>query len=303
LDISLRVSLKKYEAYSIIIWIYLGIFFVIFAFWWHINNCIRYLKSLDYEVDEKSKRKKIKFQGSTTYPCFWLPCKSAHRLPIESIYKILITSIHFSIEIITGYGSLPRPHLGDENAHHTAMLFGFFLGSWTEILVHYKVPLPKRINQIMGFLAFAIEALMMVFHLHARSMIDSHIHQLLALTITCSMIGAIGECFDPNNFWFIVARSFFALTQGTWFLQAAFVLWPKTTNPYFLWDPDSHRSVSLLTMSYAYHLAGNAFILIILYLIIYRFVSSSMKTNYNEIEDDEIIDEYKLIINTNDEDV
>jgi hypothetical protein len=143
---------------------------------------------------------------------------------------------------------------------------------------------------------------MMVFHLHARSMIDAHIHQLLGLTMVCSMIGAIGECFDPNNFWFIVARSFFALMQGTWFLQAAFVIWPRTTNPYFVWDPDSHRSVSLLTMSYAYHLAGNAFILVVLYLIVYMFVSSSIKIDLNQAEDTEPIDEYKLIINVNDED-
>ncbi|CAF3699435.1 unnamed protein product [Rotaria sordida] len=279
-----------------------GIFFIIFAFWWHIHNCARYIRSLAHERDEKIKREKYKFQGSTTYPCYCLPGKIFHRLPIESIVKILITSIHFSIEIITGYNSQPRPHLGDENAHHTAMLFGFFLGSWIEILVHYKVPLPKRINQVMGFLAFAIEGLMMVFHLHARTMIDAHIHQLLGLTIVCSMIGAIGESFDPNNFWFIVARSFFALTQGTWFLQASFVIWPKTTNPYFIWDLDSHRSVSILTMSYAYHLAGNAFLLIVVYLLIHMFVSSTIKLNHNQIENDESIDGYKLIVNGNDED-
>jgi len=226
-----------------------------------------------------------------------------HRLPIESILKILITLIHFSIEVHNGYNRLPRPHLGENNAHHMAMLFGFFLGSWIEILVHYKVPLPKRITQVMGVLAFAIEGIMMIFHLHPRTLIEVHIHQLLGLTIICSMIGAIGESFDPNNFWFIVGRSFFALTQGTWFIQAAYVLWPQTTNPYFLWDPESHRSVSLLTMSYVYHLAGNAFLLIILYLIIYKIDSFSMKINYNQIEDDEIVDEYKLIINTNDEEI
>ncbi len=272
-----------------------------FAFWWHINNCIRYLRSLANETDEKTKHIEIKFQGSTTYPCFCLPAKGGRRLPIESILKILITSIHFSIEIYAGYQSEPTVHFVEQNVHHTAMLFGFLLGSWVEILVHYKVPLPTRITQVMGVLAFAMEAVMMIFHLHARSMIDAHIHQLLALTITCSMIGAIGECFDPNNFWFIFIRSFFALTQGTWFLQAAYVIWPQTTNPYFVWDPDSHRSVSLLTMSYVYHLAGNAFLLIITYLLVYMFVSSSRKRNYNQADDEEI-GEYKLISNMNDED-
>lgn len=249
----------------------LGVFFIVFALWWHVQNTRRALRS------------KEKFRGSTTYPCpifvHW---------PVESVLKILITSIHFTIELITGYNRLPRPHLGEENAHHTAMLFGFFLGAWVEILVHYRVPLPERLTQVMGFLAFAIEGLMMVFHLHARTLIDAHIHQLLALTIVCSMVGALAECSNPNQFWFIVARSFFALTQGTWFLQAAFVIWPLTSNPYFVWDPQSHRSISLLTMSYAYHLAGNAFVLIIVYLFVFYFDETKRR---NEAS----IAEYKLI--------
>ena len=221
----------------------------------------------------KTKQQQIKFRGSTTYLCGCWPSKTLRQAPIESILKILITSIHFSIELITGYYRQPKPHIGEENSHHTAMLFGFFLGSWIEILVHYKIPLPKRITHVMGFLAFAIEGLMMVFHLHARNMIDAHIHQLLGLTVVCSAISALGECFDPNNFWLIVSRSFFALTQGTWFIQAAYVIWPKTSNPLFLWDLESHRSISLLTMSYAYHLAGNAFILVIIYLLVHMSIS------------------------------
>ncbi|CAF3608428.1 unnamed protein product [Rotaria socialis] len=181
------------------------------------------------------------------------------------------------------------------------MLFGFFLGAWIEILVHYRFALPKRITQFMGFLAFSMEGLMMVFHLHARSMVDAHMHQLLALTIVCSMIGALCECFDPNNFWFIVGRSFFALTQGTWFIQAAYVIWPATTNPLFVWDPESHRSVSLLTMSYAYHLAGNAFILIIVYLLVHMRIKPRIESDTVEVHDDETFSGYKLILNTHDE--
>jgi hypothetical protein len=154
----------------------------------------------------------------------------------------------------------------------------------------------------MGFLAFAIEGLMMVFHLHARSMIDAHIHQLLGLTIVCSMIGALGECYNPNNFWFIVGRSFFALTQGTWFVQAAYVIWPQTSNPLFIWEPESHRSISLLTMSYAYHLAGNAFILILVYLTVYGLISPHIKLTPDELDEEDNGSDYKLILNSNDED-
>lgn len=282
---------------------HLGVFFVCFAFWWHINNCIRYLKSFAYVINGSAKeQQRRKFQGSTTYPCTCLPGKTLRQLPLESLLKIIITSIHFSIELITGYCTQPHVHIEDENAHHTAMLFGFFLGAWIEILVHYKLPLPSRLPQVMGFLAFAIEAMMMVFHLHARTMIDAHIHQLLGLTIVCSMISTLGECWNPNHFWFIVARSFFALTQGTWFIQAAYVIWPQTNNPFFVWDPDSHRSITLLTMSYAYHLAGNAFLLIVVYFLVYLILSSRMKINLDPNDDEEMNSDYKLILNLNDED-
>ncbi|CAF0927367.1 unnamed protein product [Adineta ricciae] len=232
-----------------------------------------------------------------------LPSKTLRGAPIESILKILITSIHFSIELITGYDTNPTPHIGDENAHHTAMLFGFFLGAWIEILVHFKVPFPKGTTQVMGFLAFTIEGLMMVFHLHARNMVDAHIHQLLGITIVCSMIGALGECYNPNSFWLIVSRSYFTLIQATWLIQAAYVLWPKTTNPLFLWDPESHRSVSLLTMSFAYHLSGDAFILIMIYLFVYKFFSANVRINNDDQGDnEELAAGYKLILNLNEED-
>ena len=278
----------------------LGVFFILFALWWHVNNCIHYLRSLVSET-ERPLPSPMKFRGSTTYSCRCLPSAAQRRAPVESSLKVLITSIHFTIELATGYNSQPTPHIGDENAHHTAMLFGFFLGAWVEILAHLKVPLPKRTTQVMGFLAFAIEALMMVFHLHARTTIDAHTHQLLGLTIVCSVIGALAECCNPHSFWLIVARSYFALTQGTWFIQAAYVLWPKTSNPLFLWDPESHRSVSLLTMSYAYHLAGNAFVLVLIYLLIYLVLSPRVKLNADDIEDDEAVSDYKLILDVNDE--
>jgi hypothetical protein len=113
------------------------------------------------------------------------------------------------------------------------------------------------------------------------------------------MIVPIGECFLPNNFSFILARSFFMVTQGTWFIQFSFVLWPLSANPYFTWDQNSHESVLYTTMWFGYHLAGNVIILFILYLIIHKFVSRSIKLNPNQVER---MDGYKLIINENDED-
>ncbi|CAF3722750.1 unnamed protein product [Rotaria sp. Silwood1] len=93
---------------------------------------------------------------------------------------------------------------------------------------------------------------------------------------------------------------FFALTQGTWFIQTGYVLYPQTTNPAFIWE-DTHESVSLLTMSYAYHLAGNTMLLIVLYLLVYLLISRTSKLNHNQVQVDESLNGYKLISNGNDE--
>ncbi len=152
--------------------------------------------------------------------------KVCRHWPIESIAKIIIASTDITLKIYTGYEGLPKPHVEPLRSMHIPMLLRFSLAGWIEILVHYKIVYPKRITQIMGALAFTMETLTMVFHTHERDLLEAHIHRLLAITMTCSMIVAIGECFLPNNFSFILARSFFMVTQGTWFIQSSFVLWP-----------------------------------------------------------------------------
>jgi len=278
--------------------IYSGLIFIIFVFWWHLNNCIRYVRSLTSENDEKAKWKKNKFEVSTSYPCFCLPFKVCRHWPIESIAKIIVTFIDMALKAHGGYESSPKAHIEPLRAMHIPMLLGFFIAGWIEILVYYQFPLPKRITQFMGALAFIMESFVMIFHTHKEDLLQTHIHRLLALTMISSMIISIAECIFPNNFSLIALRGYFALTQGTWFIQAAFVLWPLSSNPYFTWDRNSHDSVLYTTMCYAYHLSMNAIIFIILYLIIHKFISRSIKFNpINQIEDDG----YKLIINENDE--
>ena len=54
--------LKKIYLMFIIDFI-LGVFFILFALWWHINNCIRYLKSLANVTDEETKQQdKLNFK-------------------------------------------------------------------------------------------------------------------------------------------------------------------------------------------------------------------------------------------------
>ena len=55
-------------------------------------------------------------------------------------------------------------------------------------------------------------------------------------------------------------------------------------------------------MCYAYHLAGNAFLLIVEYLVVYRLVGSKQESKaFSSYEDGMLPNEYKLIIDHNDE--
>jgi hypothetical protein len=204
--------------------------------------------------------------------------------------------------VYNGYRSLPKPHIDAIFAVHIPMLLGFFIGGWIEILIdYYKFPLPKRLTQVMAAIAFYMEGLVIMLHPHGESLLEGHMHRLLGVTITGSVIAAIGECFSPNNFSLIVARSFFLFTQGTLFMQASFILWSPIPNPYFTWKQDSHESVLYATMCYAYQLAFNSILLLILYLVIYKFVSHSNKLN--QIDDDYQDEGYELIIDENNEDI
>jgi hypothetical protein len=282
--------------------IYSGVILATFGFWWHINNCLHYVRSVPNENDKKSQQQLIKFEGSTSYTCFFIPYKVCRQWPIESIVKIIIAVIDVSMRIHDGYVNGPKPYIDPFRAMHIPMVFGFFLAGWVEILVHYKLIYPKRITQVMMVLAFAMETLTMVFHTHERDLLETHMHRLIAMTMICSMIVAIGECFYPNNFGLILGRSFFMLTQGTWFIQSAFILWPLTAHPYYTWDRNSHDSLSYATMWFGFHLAGNVLMLLILFLKIQKFVLNSRKLYPEEAADDHHIDRYKLIDNENDED-
>ena len=220
--------------------------------------------------------------------------------PVESFVKIIAASIDLTLKVHDGYVSSPKRYIEPLRAMHIPMLLGFWLGAWVEVLVHYRVIYPRRITQIMLALAFTMETLTMIFHTHETNILEAHLHRLLAVTMFCSMIGGIGECFHPNTFALILGRSFFMLTQGTWFIQTAFVLWPLADHPYFVWDRNSHDSLSYATMCFGFHLAANTTTLLILFLLIQKIMSHSRKSNFNQVEDEHHMDGYKLIVNESD---
>ena len=145
-------------------------------------------------------------------PCLCLPCAKLRQAPVESYIKLFMGLAGILGEYVTGwYSSYMDPssdniqnatqpshnhdhHMGrrevishrvkvwhfyDGNIQHITMYSGFVLGAIIEILMHYRFEMPKMLDFVCGMIGFSVEAFLFYFHLHARELIDVHVHVLL----------------------------------------------------------------------------------------------------------------------------
>lgn len=178
------------------------------------------------------------------------------------------------MEITTGWHKIDgedRWTLELENSHHVCMLSGFIVQAFVEVLVYYQVPMPKYTEFFFGWIGFLIQALIMTVHLDGDPGLEHEVHKLWTILIVLTFFSATLEMYMQNSFWPVFARILFFLTQGTWLMQIAFVVWPHTTNPRFLWKND-HSSHVWLSISLMYHIVGDTILLMIEYVIVYIFI-------------------------------
>lgn len=97
-------------------------------------------------------------------------------------------------------------------------------------------------------------------------------------------------------------------------MQTAFVVWPQTTNPDYIWTTE-HRSITWLNISLMYHMIGAAAVLLGQYLfvfythrIIYRFykryeldleTATDQKIIFKSLDAKDV--EYSMLMNEDDE--
>lgn len=97
-----------------------GSMFLLIGVWASFITAIRYIQSkMKSQYKQKSS---YKYRGTTDHPCICFPCYSFRRAPIESMLKILLTSIGIIGEIATGlhYRTVPL-HKAHIHNHNTEM--------------------------------------------------------------------------------------------------------------------------------------------------------------------------------------
>ena len=252
-----------------------GTFFILFGTWWGFITSIRYIQS------RKNSTRKYLYKSSVAMPCICLPCG---RTPLESYFKVILAFIAILAEAYTGYKVRYKPSSEIEmansknqsvhvhhhhkrandlvkitsfelgNAQHITMYSAFVLGAIIEIMVHYGVQLPKRIEYAMGIMAFSVEAFLFAFHLHGKQPLDVHVHMFLVYAIVGCIIFVCLEAYNPNQVLFTYGRILFIILQGTWFYQVGFMLYPPFDDPVWEWDLKSHRNTMIVTACYCWHL-------------------------------------------------
>ncbi|XP_008327562.1 transmembrane protein 45A isoform X4 [Cynoglossus semilaevis] len=181
------------------------------------------------------------------------------------------------------------------NWQHSTMYLFFGLAATVTVILHTTEGAPVAIDRLMLAVAFfnegkrryarlltllellvsngsrdstgtlfscVVPGFLFLYHLHGRSALDVHVHQLLLYAIFGVAIVAALEVFQRGNIILELLRCCLTVVQGTWFWQIGFVLYPPGGAD---WDQKDVGNMMFITMCYSWHLAFSMLIVALLY--------------------------------------
>lgn len=190
--------------------------------------------------------------------------------PIEPALKLMAVIFGMVGEYATALDENGK-FVAIHNGQHMTM-FGFFaFNAIFELLYAYQVPgLPPDLDYLTGAIAFAIEGLLFIWHLHGRSHLDTQVHTFLVYAIVMCAISTILEIFFKDDVRPRLLRAGFTLLQGSWFFFVGFILYPP--QGWKTWDPEDHEQMMIVTMMFTWNVGGVVIFQLILGCIVYLSV-------------------------------
>ena len=166
-------------------------------------------KKGDFVVNSRS--------GFRSYPFYNYSCILPDTAT-DAYLCVLFTVIGFIGEFATAFEGGKFVHI--HNLQHMLMYTAFGTAGFAAIKTWNKSSvLPHGSDYAALLLSLFVEALLFVFHLHGRSMIDIHVHQLLVITIVAAIIASAMEWRNRDHPLPALFRSYCLLLQGSWFCQ------------------------------------------------------------------------------------
>lgn len=219
-----------------------GSFFAGFACWWTYNVFLRYHACRRAAV-QGGAGVKSPYISTCTFQCRCLP-----RLPVEACLKVALVVIGMIGEFVTAFKGGHFEHLG--NGQHMTMYFFFCLNGVVDILMHYRAPLPPASDYVSAALAFCMEGVLFLYHLHGRTPMDIQLHMLLVYVVAGNIVAVLLEMYFRKSVMPALLRCYFTLLQGTWFIQAGYILYPPVGEH---WNENDHGQMMIVTMIFCWH--------------------------------------------------
>uniref|UniRef100_UPI0037E8F807 transmembrane protein 45A n=1 Tax=Semicossyphus pulcher TaxID=241346 RepID=UPI0037E8F807 len=160
------------------------------------------------------------------------------------------------------------------NWQHTTMYLFFGLSAVVSLILHTTEAAPLTFDRLMLAVAFFNEGFLFLYHLHGRSMLDVHVHQLLLYAIFGGAFVSFLEVFHRGNIILELLRCTLTLLQGSWFWQIGFVLYPPRGPD---WDLTDHSNMMFITMCFSWHLAFAMLLVSVLHCTVSYVVRSRLK--------------------------
>ncbi|XP_071523429.1 transmembrane protein 45B-like [Panulirus ornatus] len=246
-----------------------GSFFTMFGLWWAYNIFQRYHLCQRVGRTTQDNGHRPTYTNTSTFPFSCYP-----GLPLEGILKVAVTTIGMTGELITAFVHGTFTHMG--NSQHMTMYFFFGVNGAVDIMMHYRAPLPPDTDYVSALLAFIVEGILFLHHLHGRTEMDIQLHMLLVYVVGACVISIALEMSYKSSVLPALARAYFVLLQGMWFLQVGFILYPPVGSK---WNEESPRQMMLATNILCWHMAAIFILLLVMGWIIHHRVKALSPTS------------------------
>lgn len=245
-----------------------GVSLIVYALHWGLVTSVRQIQS-KFVIDvSRTVPVKHEYKNSATMPFIFLPSKRLRRAPLESISKLAFVIAAFVYEFYLGFY-----YMIDENGHkkikfkilnaqNLTIYTVFGLAAIVELLVHYRINMPNRLDHLMSVLAFLVEWILIPIRMRETTTLSVHSYALLDYAaFACFWFTAL-EVIWRNRVVITYGRILATLVQGTWLCHVGFLLYPQ-----FITELTSYSS-DLLNFYFCWHLVVNVIILILEFLLV-----------------------------------
>eukprot|EP00095_Tigriopus_kingsejongensis_P000905 maker-scaffold186_size273091-snap-gene-1.30 protein:Tk00905 transcript:maker-scaffold186_size273091-snap-gene-1.30-mRNA-1 annotation:"hypothetical protein DAPPUDRAFT_301897" len=212
-----------------------GICFTLFGFYHVIQILHEYFRSLLVPYNHS-------FESRS---CWSGPGKR----PIEAYVKVFAAVFGVLGEILTAFDSEWNLVRIGNGQHITMFTFFGIHGVVDMFIAHGARSIPRGLDYLSGALAFAIEAVLFIWHLHGRSPMDVQVHTLLVYLILMCVVGAIWEMNCRHDVKAALTRASFMTIQGVWFIVVGQLMYPILGQN---WSDGNHEQMMIVTMIFCW---------------------------------------------------